>query len=57
MTDVPGSLEPPDAADDAPDSSPERSSGSLFRKTIIRVMSVQIVALLLLWLLQHTYGA
>ena len=32
------------------------SGGSLFRRTIIRVMTVQIVALLLLWLLQRTYS-
>jgi hypothetical protein len=28
-----------------------------FRKTLIRVMAVQVVTLLLLWLLQRTYSA
>lgn len=28
-----------------------------FRKTLVRVMSVQVITLLLLWLLQRTYSA
>jgi hypothetical protein len=28
-----------------------------FRKTLFRVMAVQVVTLLLLWLLQRTYSA
>lgn len=35
--------------DDAPD--PGR-----FRRTLVRVMSVQVVTLLLLWLLQYRYS-
>ena len=35
--------------DDAPD--PGR-----FRRTLVRVMSVQVVTLFLLWLLQHRYS-
>jgi hypothetical protein len=27
-----------------------------FRRTLIRVMSVQLITLLLLWLLQHRYS-
>ena len=27
-----------------------------FRKTLIRVMSVQVITLVLLWLLQHRYA-
>ena len=41
----------------APGGGEAESGGSRFRRTIIRVMSVQFVALLLLWLLQRTYGA
>jgi len=29
---------------------------STFRRTLVRVMSVQVVALALLWLLQHQFG-
>ena len=39
-------LQPPD---DAPDD-------GRFRRNLVRVMSVQVVALLLLWLLQHRYS-
>ena len=35
--------------DDAPDT-------GRFRRTLVRVMSVQVVTLLLLWLLQHRYS-
>ena len=35
--------------DDSPDD-------GRFRRNLIRVMSVQVVALLLLWLLQHRYS-
>jgi hypothetical protein len=31
------------------------NGGSRFRRTLIRVMSVQVITLVLLWLLQHTY--
>lgn len=31
------------------------NGGSRFRRTLIRVMSVQVITLALLWLLQHTY--
>lgn len=31
------------------------SDGSRFRRTLIRVMSVQVITLVLLWLLQLTY--
>ena len=31
------------------------NDGSRFRITLIRVMSVQVITLVLLWLLQHTY--
>ena len=43
----------PDTADytTAPD------AGSRFRKTLVRVMAVQIVSLILLWLLQQHYSA
>lgn len=34
---------------DAPDAGP-------FRRTLVRVMSVQVITLLLLWLLQHRYA-
>ena len=36
-----------------PDDSPDDGR---FRRNLIRVMSVQVVALLLLWLLQHRYS-
>ena len=35
--------------DDAPDA-------GRFRRTLVRVLSVQVVTLLLLWLLQHRYS-
>ena len=35
--------------DDAPNT-------SRFRRTLVRVMSVQVITLLLLWLLQHRYS-
>ena len=31
------------------------NGSSRFRRTLIRVMSVQVITLALLWLLQHTY--
>ncbi len=31
------------------------NDGSRFRLTLIHVMSVQVITLVLLWLLQHTY--
>lgn len=55
MTDPTGSQDP-QAGVVASDGTESESGGSLFRRTIIRVMSVQVVALLLLWLLQRTYG-
>jgi hypothetical protein len=38
-----------------PDSTPSPDSGR-FRRTLVRVMVVQVVALVLLWLLQTRYG-
>lgn len=35
--------------------SPAEESKARFRRTLVRVLTVQIVALLLLWLLQRTY--
>ncbi len=35
---------------------PREESLSLFRRTLVRVLAVQAVALLLLWLLQARYG-
>jgi hypothetical protein len=32
-------------------------AGARFRKTLVRVMAVQIVSLILLWLLQQHYSA
>jgi hypothetical protein len=32
-------------------------AGSRFRKTLVRVMAVQVVTLILLWLLQQHYTA
>ena len=32
-------------------------AGSRFRKTLLRVMAVQVVSLILLWLLQQHYSA
>jgi hypothetical protein len=42
----------PTAHDDAPGRRPRRT----FRRTLVRVMLVQVVALALLWVLQATYG-
>jgi hypothetical protein len=36
-----------------PDQEP---GGARFRRTLIRVMSVQVITLVLLWLLQRRYG-
>jgi hypothetical protein len=36
--------------------SEEPDEGGRFRATLVRVMSVQVVALFLLWLLQSRYG-
>ena len=33
------------------------AAGARFRKTLLRVMAVQIVSLILLWLLQQHYSA
>ena len=55
MTDPTGSQDS-EAGTVATDGAEVESGGSLFRRTILRVMSVQVVALLLLWLLQRTYG-
>jgi hypothetical protein len=55
VSDPTGSQVPP-AGVDSPGDVESESGGSLFRRTIIRVMTVQIVALLLLWLLQRTYS-
>jgi|PersoiStandDraft_1058852.scaffolds.fasta_scaffold116226_2 hypothetical protein len=33
------------------------NAGARFRKTLVRVMAVQIVSLVLLWLLQQHYTA
>jgi len=38
-----------------PDTQPPTEPG-LFRRTLARVMAVQVIALLLLWLLQLRYG-
>jgi len=38
------------------DDRPERSSG-LFRRTLVRVIAAQVVALVLLWLVQSRYAA
>ena len=34
----------------------DRETTSLFRKTFVRVMTVQVLTLLLLWLLQARYA-
>ena len=39
----------PQSPDDSPDD-------GRFRRNLVRVMSVQVVALVLLWLLQHRYS-
>jgi hypothetical protein len=43
-----------------PDSSPPvdaRSDAARFRATLVRVMTVQVIALFLLWILQRSYSA
>jgi len=40
----------------APDDVEQRGSSRLFRRTLLRVMTVQVVSLLALWLLQATYA-
>lgn len=35
----------------------EHAPGSRFRKTLVRVMSVQVISLALLWWLQRHYSA
>jgi hypothetical protein len=40
----------------SPDDAPGSQSSSLFRRTLVRVMAVQVATLLLLWLLQVRYG-
>jgi hypothetical protein len=37
--------------------SAERSGAARFRRTLVRVLVVQVVTLLLLWLLQARYGS
>jgi hypothetical protein len=37
-------------------SDPEAPRDGRFRQTLIRVMIVQVITLLLLWLLQHEYS-
>ncbi len=40
-----------------PDETPgEVPDDGRFKRTLVRVMSVQVVTLLLLWLLQHRYS-
>jgi len=38
------------------DESSDRPTSSLFRRTLLRVVAVQVLTLLLLWLLQARYG-
>lgn len=38
------------------DPTPERGASSRFRRTLVRVMAMQVVALLALWLLQTIYA-
>lgn len=40
---------------DESDAAP-REGGSRFRRTLVRVMTVQVISLLLLWWLQATYA-
>lgn len=40
----------------APDGDDQRGSSRLFRRTLLRVMTVQVLSLLALWLLQATYA-
>lgn len=40
-----------------PMTSPRTDEQRRFRRTLVRVLIVQVVTLLLLWLLQTTYGA
>ena len=35
----------------------DRSTPSRFRRTLVRVMAVQVVALILLWLLQRHFSS
>jgi hypothetical protein len=43
-------------AGNGPSPSPQDSdAGARFRKTLVRVMTVQVVSLVLLWLLQRHY--
>ncbi len=39
-----------------PDDTSDDQSRSKFRRTLVRVLGVQMVALVLLWLLQFRYG-
>jgi hypothetical protein len=45
---------PPRAPDDAPD---PRADRARFRRTLVRVMAVQVITLILLWLLQRGFAA
>lgn len=38
------------------DAAAERTAGATFRQTLVRVMAVQVVTLVLLWLLQQRYS-
>lgn len=40
----------------APPGNDERGSSRLFRRTLLRVMTVQVLSLLALWWLQATYA-
>ncbi len=46
---------PPPPTTDAP--VPSAADPGRFRRTLVRVMAVQVVTLLLLWLLQARYGS
>lgn len=46
----------PDRSSPSPSAGPA-SDRALFRTTLVRVMAVQVVTLLLLWLLQSRYSA
>lgn len=41
---------------DESEAGPPREESPLFRRTLVRVMSVQVLALLALWWLQATYA-
>lgn len=45
------------AEPDEHDAAASREDRSTFRRTLVRVMIVQVIALALLWLLQITYGS